>query len=754
MIDHPRRRFLQLATVAIGTLSAGAVPLVQAGADPEDGECTWRGVRRRVRRGRHFFPQSISSAEPRASSVILWARLVDEDHAGQDLPLTLLVATDPWMLGIVATADVHTKADADDIVQVKMVGLKPRTSYYYRFVYEKGGSYWGSGIGKTRTAPKPTDRTPVRFAFASCQDAVGRYYNSYLATLVQDLDFVVHLGDYIYETSGDPAFQNTGGRRFAFRDPAGAIAVGSGSGAYLAAASLSNYRDIYRFHRSDPVLQRMHERFAFVNIWDDHEYSDDCWGATATYFNGLRDERSVERRRNAERAFFEYVPIDPDSLPAGAVDVSLQPRYPDARIHRDFRYGANLHLFLTDYRSFRPDHLIPEDAFPGAVPVDKAALIGLLGLATYEAVKANFAPYLDLGATPADPVQAAILAGYRQVVQGGLTLAYIQAGLSAERAALKATTIASGKLDIRVLNNLVAAYNATPAGTAQPLPLAPETGADRGVSFLILGKQSLFSSLGARYFVVKDAFDLYAAFLSSTGGPTVEDAYGPAQVSWLRSGLEQTDARWKVVGNSASLTSMVLDLTGTAPGLPPEINALIAQLPALLRNRFYLNVDQMDGVPNFRRALVQFYDQVPGVALIAGDIHAAFAAEHAPGLWEFTGPAVSSFAFRQGVAGTVASDPTLSQIPGLAQLVDQLDLLLRAGNSGIRYANTGVNGVVVMEATPNRLRAIYHLIDGAEATTSYYDRPLRLIGKFSTKRFDVTAEAAAAFEHAADSSLA
>jgi alkaline phosphatase D len=736
-----RRRFLNIVTLAAGTMALGLSPLVEA-AHPEDGEVRWRGVRRRVRPGRRFFPQSVLSAEPRTGSVILWARVEDADHAGQDLPLTLLVAADPWMARIVAAQDVQARAADGNVVQVKLVGLSPRTRYYYRFVYEKSGQYWGSGIGRTQTAPAPADTAPVRFAFASCQDAIGRYYNTYFSTLVQELDFVVHLGDYIYESSGDPSFQNTGGRGFQFTDLAGAVSVGSGASRYYAAASLSNYREIYRFYRSDPILQRMHERFAFVNIWDDHEYSDDCWGATGTYTNGLHDETSVNRRRNAERAYFENVPIDPDTLPAGAVDLSLTPVYPDARIYRDFRYGANLHLFLTDYRSFRPDHLIPEDAFPGAVPVDKAGLILLLGLATYEFVKGNFAPYIDLDATPADPVPAAILAGYRQVLQGGLTLAYLQAGLAAPEAVAKAAGNAKGKIDIRVLNTFVAGYNATVDPT-RALPLATEAGLDRGISFLILGKQSLFSSLGARYFVVKDTFDLYAAYRSASGGRAVEDAYGPAQLTWLQSGLLQTSARWKVVGNSTSLTSMVLDLTGSAPGLPQAVKDLLALLPAQLRNRFYLNVDQMDGFPNFRRALLALYDQVPGVALIAGDIHAAFATEHTGGIWEFTGPAVSSFAFRQGVAGTVAADPTLSQIPGLAALVDQLDLLLQSANDQIRYANTGVNGIVVLEATPNRLSAIYHQIDGAEAPTSYYDRPWRLIGKFTTKRFDIAAEGVA-----------
>ena len=238
----------------------------------------------------------------------------------------------------------------------------------------------------------------MRFAFGGCEDALGRYYNSYWSLLNQPLDFVAFIGDYIYETSGDPSFQNTPGRGLTFTDTAGAIRRGSGAGTFYAAASMSNYRELYRFYRSDPVLQSVYERFPFVHIWDDHEYSDDCWGATATYTNGLRNEFNVQRRRNAEHVFFEYIGIDDGSLAGGALDPAAKPVYPDARIYRDFRFGANLHLLLTDYRSFRPDHLISEDAFPGTVAVDRGALTLLLGAsgAPYDAVKASFSPYIDL----------------------------------------------------------------------------------------------------------------------------------------------------------------------------------------------------------------------------------------------------------------------------------------------------------------------------------------------------------------------
>lgn len=734
--DPDRRRFLNRFVLCAGTIAVAGSPLVAAAGE---GTAAWRGHRHRIVSGGEYFPQSVASFEPRSDSVVLWTRLVDTDHSGQDLPLTLLVGTDPWMLRVVAASDVTAHAIDDGVIQVKLAGLAPKTRYYYRFVYDKDGRHFGSAIGRTRTAPDPRDRTPVRFALASCQDAVGRYYNTYLGALPQDLDFVLFVGDYIYETTGDPAFQSPTGRRVEFSDLAGAIALQGDSGlTYFAAASLSNYRELYRFYRSDPLLQRMHERFPFVVIWDDHEFSDDCWGDTATYYDGRRDEKSTARRLNAERAFFEYIAVDEGGQSEGQIDSSRRALYPEGRLYRDFRYGRNLHVVLTDSRSFRPDHLIPEDAFPGTIAVDREALTALLaaqGIA-YDDVKGRFAPYIDLAAQRGG-VEGALFDIYESALKAALTGAYVENGLAPVEAAAKAATKIQGKLDVTVVNQLLGAYN---AARKADLPLISDAVAqDRGISFLTMGKTALCSSLGARYFVVQPTYDLYAAYRTSIAGDTAaEDAYGAAQFDWLRQTLLASDARWKVVANSTSLTSMVLDLTGDSPGLPQAVKDTLAALPSPLRNRFYLNVDQFDGFPNFRRKLLEMYAGIGGVVLLAGDIHASFAARHGGKLWEFTGPAVSSSTFRAGVENIVSSDPVLSRIPGVADLVAQLDLLLPLANGEIQYVDTAANGFVTLAFSADRADATYWQLDGTYAAESHYGDPASLLPRLIAKKFVTT----------------
>lgn len=690
-----RRRFLNRITVAAGSVAFSSFPLAARSDD-----------------GGRFFPQSVASFDPRPESVLLWTRLEDADHPGEDAPLTLVVATDRSLNRIVAAHDVSARASDDGVVQVKLTGLKPKQNYWYRFVYRHEGRWFGSPVGRTQTAPRENDASPVRFALASCQDAVGRFYNAYLAALPQDLDLVIFVGDTIYETTGDPALPNPSGRRIAFSDAAGAIELRNASGAvFHAARSLSNYRELYRFYRSDPVLQQMHERFAFVNMWDDHEYSDDAHGATGTYFNGRRDELDVARKHNAERAFFEYVAVD-DDLPQGQTELSSRALFPDTRLYRDLRYGRNLHFFLTDTRTFRPDHLVPEDAFPGTLAVDRAGLIALLGATTYEAVKAGFAPYINI-----DAPQFAL---YKAVLGQILTVAYIGEGLAAATAAARAAAVARGNIDVNVLNTLLSRL--PPPG----VPPVPVDGLERGLSYALVGKAGLFSSLGSRYFVAKDTFDLLAAYRTLVlGDAAAENLLGSTQLAWLESGLRSSDARWKVVANSISFTGMILDLRP------------FANLPAPLRNRFYLNVDQFDGFPNLKRRLLELFSSVEGVALVSGDIHASFVTDHGSGLREFTGPAVSSATFFDGLSATVRADPLLGSIPGIDQLVAQLDALLAAGNSGIRYANSKVNGVVVLEASVARLSATYWELAGSAAGTSFYGQPLALLPNLSVRQFGV-----------------
>jgi alkaline phosphatase D len=129
----------------------------------------------------------------------------------------------------------------------------------------------------------------------------------------------------------------------------------------LAAGTLRDYRTIYKKYRSDPLLREVHRLYPFVTVWDDHEFSDDCWQDHSTSFadnppaaTGLpTNEQNTPRRLAANRSFYEYQPVD--------VFYEAQAQFPnDIKIYRTLRFGKHVDLFLTDQRMYRDEHIVPE----------------------------------------------------------------------------------------------------------------------------------------------------------------------------------------------------------------------------------------------------------------------------------------------------------------------------------------------------------------------------------------------------------
>lgn len=305
------------------------------------------------------YPQGVVSGDPRPDRVVLWTRIeTDED----DVELILTVAKDDGLQDIVVREKVTAKKADDHTVRVVPTGLEPGRFYYYRFERTGGAT---TQIGRTKTAPDPNADVPVTFAMAACQDFIGRYWHSWQAFLDEkvEVDFVMYLGDYIYESVNDARFQSTTPDR-EIKLPDGGIDTSvKQDGSRIAASSLNDYRALYKKYRSEPLLREIHRRFPFILTWDDHEYADDCWQDHSTSFNGqdpknpgkpsADDEKNTPRRTNANHAFYDYQPVDV----AYHADLS----YPfDIKIYRQLRYGKHVDLFLTDQRSYRSDHVIPE----------------------------------------------------------------------------------------------------------------------------------------------------------------------------------------------------------------------------------------------------------------------------------------------------------------------------------------------------------------------------------------------------------
>ncbi|RKG82716.1 alkaline phosphatase D family protein [Corallococcus terminator] len=699
-----RRTFLQ-AVVAVAATTTFGCSDDETSATPD---------------GSPYFPQSLASGDPRPDSVVLWVRVEDTARAGQDLPLRLEVSTTEDFSSLVLDKkDLTALAAHDHAVKVKVTGLSSRTTYYYRFSYEQDGQKNTTRIGRTRTAPAAGDDVPVKFAFASCQDFIGRYYNAWqrLLQLDQDLDFIVFLGDYVYETTGDTSFQSAdGGRTVRFSEPQAALAQGTGVTAFLAANSLSNYRDLYKTVRTDRQLQAVHERYPFIITWDDHEFSDDCWKDVATYEDGKRDETQLERKHNAEQAFLEFIPLDTAQSAEGVVNVDNEPRFPNTRIYRDFEYGRHLKLLVTDYRSYRPDHLIPEDAYPGAVALD-ATLLGAALAGQPDAVKQVFQAdtfaYVN--------IDDAAYAQHKQVLQGAYLSQAKAAGLTDAEAAQKVGLWVKGPVALFYVNQVFKA-----AGFAALQIAAADK--PRGLAYAHMGKSALFNIQGSRYVVVKDTFDLFAAVKYQLSAGASEDVFGPDQQAWFNQTLASATNTWKMVVSSTSLSALIWDLRAKSDIYDPT-----------LRQRFYFSVDQWDGFPTKKKVMLNTLKAqgVSNALFLSGDIHASFASVE-EGVPTLTAPGITSGSIKELAGLALLGAGYAPGAPVYGYAVTNMEKTLKDSNAGLRFADADSHGFVVVEVKADETLATFHLIPAAEVAKDYSKRdPSELEAKFASHTFRV-----------------
>ncbi|WP_437765583.1 alkaline phosphatase D family protein [Sorangium sp. So ce281] len=703
-----RRDFLRATLVTAGSV---VVPTACSEEGDAIGACD-------VHQDDAFFPQSVASGDPRHDSVVLWTRLIDRKQPQADLNLALVVALDEGFTQLVeltpssdnvVTAGsgstqlrVTARAEFDHCVKVKVSGLSPGTTYYYRFYYRPDDGCVSSRVGRTRTAPALDADVPVRFAFVSGQDYIGRYYNAYVALAKEELDFVVHLGGYIHETTGNPSLQAPPGERsISFSDVDGAIAFQPAEGAaYHAAKSLSNYRELYKTYRSDRALQRVHELFPMIAVWGDHEFSDDGHGATATYLDGREPETDEDRRKAANQAWFEYMPAEYPNDPKGdefRYDSAVE--YPDdITIYRDFPFGKHVHLVMTDLRSYRADHLIPEDAFPGKVIVQQPEFLDLGASST------SLLPYASryIG-----DINSPTWDRYEKALEDAADLFGFDPLLGfAQNESLR-------PISASVVNEIVAKLNAQ-RPEAEPVPLISATEMsfmEVGFAYADLGKTDYYSAFGSRYLVVKESFDPISR-IAVEADVARGVVMGDAQRAWFQKTMEESRSTWKVWGNEHPLSQLVLAHTTE---LEEET----------LTRHFYLSCDGWDGFRKERDELIGMLAAVEGnVVSITGDLGAFLAGTAAvegatAEIVEFGGAAISSTTYRSVLAKQLASHPTLKDVLG-AEDID-LDESMQKANPYLAFSNTTSNGFCVVEANADEFVVSMHMIPEDALAAPLYD---------------------------------
>lgn len=267
------------------------------------------------------FSHGVASGDPLADRVVLWTRAQGRDAGTVDVEWR--VASDPEFGDVVASGSLRTGPERDYTVKVDPAGLAPGRRYWFAF----SADGHTSPVGRTKTLPAPgTPTDHLRLAFASCSNYAFGYFNAYgLIAERDDLDLVLHLGDYIYEYQNGQYGDGTALGRIPLPDHE--------------IVTLDDYRLRYATYRTDPDLQEVHATHPFVCVWDDHELANNAWSGGAKNHDPATEGSWRERRRAAVQAYLEWMPIRETGLAGGA-----------GRIYRSFRYGDLADIVMLDTR--------------------------------------------------------------------------------------------------------------------------------------------------------------------------------------------------------------------------------------------------------------------------------------------------------------------------------------------------------------------------------------------------------------------
>lgn len=278
---------------------------------------------RQARFNSYPFTLGVASGEPSPHGMVLWTRLAPDPLNGGGMPPEAVqvewrVATDETMSQEVQHGTAIASPALGHSVHVETTGLQPAHWYWYQF---RVGSEL-SPVGRTRTAPASRDDVDqFNFAFASCQHYETGFYSAFRHMASEDLQLVVHLGDYIYEGAGrDNRIRKHTGNEL---------------------DTLVDYRNRYALYKSDPDLQAAHAAFPWLVTWDDHEVDNNYAGELSE--NNDPVNQFLQRRTRAYQAYYEHLPLRQFSMPRG----------PNMQLYRETAFGNLINFFMLDTRQYR-----------------------------------------------------------------------------------------------------------------------------------------------------------------------------------------------------------------------------------------------------------------------------------------------------------------------------------------------------------------------------------------------------------------
>jgi alkaline phosphatase D len=370
-----RRTFVKLSGMSAAALIFGLGPFTEEAVA-------------RTRFSDYPFSLGVASGDPLPSGVVLWTRLATdplaEDGNGGMPPLKVPVywevAEDERFRKVVRRGKGFARPELAHSLHVEVGGLKPAREYFYRF----RAGFELSATGRTKTAPVPgASVDALGFAFASCQMYEHGYYTAYRRMSEEDLDLVVHLGDYIYEYGPNQYVAQSGNVR-THNSPE--------------IFTLPEYRSRYALYKTDEDLQAAHAAFPWIVTWDDHEVENNYADEVSEIDSEPDQDPEVflMRRAAAYQAYYEHMPLRRTSVPQG----------PDMRLYRRISYGNLAEFNVLDTRQYRDDQAAadPERQDPSRTITGEQQEQWLLdGLATSGAIWKVLAQQVFFAKRDGDP---------------------------------------------------------------------------------------------------------------------------------------------------------------------------------------------------------------------------------------------------------------------------------------------------------------------------------------------------------------
>lgn len=234
------------------------------------------------------FYHGVASGDPLTDRVILWTRITSSNASET---VEWQISTDTNFTTIINSGTTTTDSSRDYTVKVDATGLQENTWYYYRF--RNNGT--NSLVGRTKTSPSG-NVSNLRFAVVACSNYQSGYFNAYHdITKKNDVDAVIHLGDYYYEYGPDDFDPGIDSSRI--QEP------------FKEIWTLADYRQRHSFYKLDPDLRGIHQQFPFITVWDDHESANDSWSGGAQNHTDSVEGYWVDRESYSHKAYFEWMPI-------------------------------------------------------------------------------------------------------------------------------------------------------------------------------------------------------------------------------------------------------------------------------------------------------------------------------------------------------------------------------------------------------------------------------------------------------------